>query len=311
MRLRDMELLVRIAESGSMTVAAQRLHLTPAAVSAAVNRVEDSIGIRLFERSTRALHLTDEGLVVIEACQEVVDMWQRTLEEVHDDKGALVGPVHIASPADTTYEMLAPLIAAVSADHPKLRVVVHSSDAIQHLLRDAIDIAIRYGTLQDSALSANKLADCPGIYVAAPSYIAEHGEPQTPQALNKHRCLTLQLSNTPLVEWTLYGNGSTYEIPLQTSLCGDGFLSRQWAIAGMGIAYKSLFDVIDDLESGRLVRVLPQYTGGSVPIHAVFPSRRFKPARVRALETAIATSFSARAARCDRWLSQSRPELCP
>lgn len=302
MKIREMELLVRVAETGSMTVAAQQLHLTPAAVSATVQRIEDAIGVRLFERTTRSLHPTDEGLVIVGGCQDVVDRWRRALDDARGHHTELEGTIHLAAPADTTYQILESVVATLCTEHPKLRVLLNTSDAVQHLHRDAIDMAIRYGPLQDSTLSARKLAECPGILVAAPSYLAQWGTPDTPHALAEHRCLTLQLSSVPMDSWQLYGNGKVHALTLQSPLCGDGYLARRWAIAGMGIALKSLFDVIDELEDGRLVRVLPDYTAGQFAIHAVFPSRRFQTARVRALHAAVASHFADRAARCHAWL---------
>lgn len=305
MKIQEMELLVRVVETGSMTLAAQQLHVTPAAVSAAVQRIESAIGVRLFERTTRSLHPTDEGLVVIEGCRDVVDLWRRTLDDARGHRSELEGTIHLAAPADTTYQILESVVVALCTDHPGLRVVLDTSDAVHHLHREAIDMAIRYGPLQDSTLSARKLAECPGILVAAPSYLAERGAPDAPQTLARHRCLTLQLSSVPMVSWQLHGKGEVHALALESPLCGDGYLVRRWAIAGMGIALKSLFDVIDDLEHGRLVQVLPDYTTGPFAIHAVFPSRRFLPARVRALDTAITTHFAARQARCDAWWEPS------
>ncbi len=302
MKIHEMELLVRIAETGSMTLAAQQLHLTPAAVSAAVRRIEEAIGVRLFERTTRSLHPTDEGLVVIEGCQDVVDRWQRTLEDVQGNRADLEGTINLAAPADITYQILETVVFELCVEHPRLKVVMNISDAVQHLHREAIDMAIRYGSLQDSTLSARKLLRSLRVLVAAPSYLDKHGHPTKPQDLLEHRCLTLQQSNTPAIAWRLARGEEVHDIPIRSPLCGDGYLARRWAVAGMGIAFKSLFDVIDDLEEGRLVRVLPDYDGGLYGIHAVFPSRRFLPARVRALDAAIAACFVSRDARCDAWL---------
>ncbi len=300
-----MELLVRVAQTGSMTLAARQLHLTPAAVSAAVQRIENAIGVRLFERTTRSLHPTDEGRVVVEGCKEVADVWQRTLDDARGRRTELEGVVHISAPADTTYEVLESLTAELCRAHPKLQVVLHTGDAIHHLQRDAIDMAIRYGPLQDSTLTARKLAKVPNVLVASPEYLETRGSPSTPEELPEHRCLTLQLSSVPVLSWQLHREDEVHSIELVSPLCGDGYLARRWAVAGMGIALKSLFDVIDDLESGRLLQVLPDYIGDSMPIHAVFPSRRFQRARVRALYAAIAPHFERRVARCTAWRSRS------
>lgn len=302
-----MELLVRVAQTGSMTLAARQLHLTPAAVSAAVQRIENTIGVRLFERTTRSIHQTDEGRVVIDGCKDVVDLWQRTLDDARGRRTELEGAVHISAPADTTYTVLESVTAQLCVEHPKLQVVLHSGDAIQHLHREAIDMAIRYGPLQDSTLTARKLAKVPNVLVASPGYLETHGSPSTPEELSAHRCLTLQLASVPVLSWQLHGKGESHSIDLASPLCGDGYLARRWAVTGMGIALKSLFDVIDDLEAGRLLAVLPEYVGESAPIHAVFPSRRFQRARVRALHAAIAPHFAERAARCETWLSRSIP----
>lgn len=298
-----MELLVRVAQTSSMTRAAQQLRLTPAAVSAAVQRIENAIGVRVFERTTRSLHLTDEGRVLIDGCNDMIELWQRTLDDARGLRTELEGTVHLSAPADTTYAMLESITASLCVEHPRLQIVLHTGDAIQHLHRDAIDMAIRYGPLHDSTLTARKLAQQPNVLVASASYLDAHGTPSAPEELVEHRCLTLQLSSTPVSSWQLHGDGEMHRIDLVSPLCGDGYLARRWALSGMGIALKSLFDVIDDLEAGRLVHVLPAFVSESMAVHAVFPSRRFQRARVRALYAAIAPHFATREARCNAWRS--------
>ncbi len=305
MKIRDMELIVRVAETGSMTVASQQLHVTPAAVSAAVQRIEGALGVRLFERTTRSLHVTDEGVRVIDGCLDVLERWQRTVEAVREQRTGVSGVIRVSAPADTTYQVLESVVVAVCAEHPALRVILDTSDAVKHLHGDAIDMAIRYGSLSDSTLAARKLAECPAILVASPAYLAKEGTPERPKDLTEHRCLTLQLSSEPTVRWQLFGRGEHHELNLDSALCGDGYLARRWAVAGMGIARKSLFDVIDDLEAGRLVRVLPTFTTGAIPIHVIFPSGRHMPARVRALDREFAAAFQQRSDRCDAWLQGS------
>ncbi|MEL6179445.1 MAG: LysR family transcriptional regulator [Myxococcota bacterium] len=308
MKIRDMTLLIRVAETGSMTLAAQQLHLTPAAVSAAVLRIEEMLDLHIFERTTRSLKPTDEGLVILEGCQATVAQWQRTVERAREHRNELEGTLHLTAPADTTYQILEPVVSALCREHPRLRVILNTSDTVQHLYREAIDMAIRYGPLQDSTLSARKLTESIRILVAAPSYLAQRGAPPTPQALAAHRCLTLHLSNSPTVSWHLRDSTqTTHTLAIDSPLCGDGYLARRLAIAGMGIAFKSLFDVIDDLETGRLVRVLPDCFGSPTPIHLVFPGRRFKTARVRALDQAITDHVADRTARCRAWLEDQRP----
>lgn len=308
MKLDEMTLLLRVAQTGSMTLAARQLNMTPAAVSATIKRVEESLGVRIFERTTRSVQPTDEGVVVLEGCQRIVALWQQTIEEACGAKHELVGTVHVSAPADTTYQLVAPVVAALAQAHSRLQIVVHSSDVVHHLHRDALDMAIRYGSLHDSTLTARRLAQWPGVLVASPSYLQRQGQPRTPDDLYGHRALTLQLSSVPITTWTLFHDTGACEVSLQSLLCGDGFLARRWAVDGMGIALKSLFDVIDDLEAGRLVQVLTSYTSGPVPIHAMFPSHQHMPARVRALDAALTLAFDARSERCAQWLLRAKAD---
>lgn len=156
MNVDDMKLLIQVNETGSMTRAAKHLNVTPAAVSAAVGRIEESIGVRLFERTTRSVRATDEGLALIETCHELVARWQNTLEDVQGGAKPLSGTIRIAVPSDTAFQIVAPSVVDLSKAHPGLRVVLHSSDSVQSLHRDAIDMAIRYGPLPDSSLSARR-----------------------------------------------------------------------------------------------------------------------------------------------------------
>ncbi len=305
MKIREMQLLVRVGETGSMTRAARQLGLTPAAVSASVQRIETALGLRLFERTTRSLHPTSEGLVILEGCQDTIRRWHRALDEARGSAGNLEGIIRLAAPSDTTQQVLSGATAAFCREHEGVRVIVHPTDAMQNVLQEALDVSIRYGDLQDSTLVARKLAQSPRILVASSEYLAEHGTPSTPEALVEHRLLTLQLGNAPEQTWTLCRGDQLEELPIESQMCGDGLLVRRWARDGHGIAFKSLFDVVDDLEAGRLIRVLPDYDGGASTIHAVFPSRRFTPVRVRALVDHLALHFTHRGARCVAWLEAS------
>ncbi|MEM6930201.1 MAG: LysR family transcriptional regulator [Myxococcota bacterium] len=299
MRLRDMELVVRVAETGSMTQAARQLHVTPAAVSGALQRVEEELGIRVFERTTRSIHPTGEGRLVIDGCRETVERWQQIVDEARTGHADLAGTVHLAAPSDTCYGIVGDVVAELSAAHPELRFVLDISDAIQPLHRDAIDLAIRYGPLADSTLAARKLVELPPILVAAPSYLERAGAPPAPASLGAHCLLTLHTASRPTREWMLGPSDDALQtLPVGSPLCGDGYMVRQWARDGRGIALKSPLDVIEDLEEGRLVRVLPGLRGPQQPIHVVFPSRRAQPARVRAVDAAIAARIQQRAARC-------------
>ena len=285
-----------------MSRAAEQLRVSPAAVSATIKRVEQELGVRIFERTTRSLRLTAEGHVVVDGCEEVLRAWQRTLNDARSTRNELQGEVHVAAPADTALQILEEVAVRLSDAHPRLRIVLEASDRVQNVHRDAIDLAIRYGPMPDSQLTARRLAVAPVVLVASPAYVERHGVPASPADLAHHRCLTLHRSNLPQVIWRLERGGDPQDVVIDSPLCGDGLLARRWAVQGAGIALKSLFDVIDDLEQGRLVRVLEEWTAGDGVIHAVFPGRRYQPARVRAVAEAVGERCRERAARCEAWL---------
>lgn len=302
MRLDDAQLLVRIADSGSLTAAAKQLRRSPAAASAALTRLEEEIGLRLFERTTRSIHPTEEGAAVIEACEEILARWQRTLDELKGDEGAPSGLVRVSAPTDLSHQLIAPLLLSFCRAHPRVQLILDASDSVHKIHREAIDLALRYGALPDSSLPARKLHSSPTVLVAAPAYLKQHGHPQRAEELSQHRLLTLQLKDSPAKAWTLSDGETETRVEIQSPLCADGLLTRRWAIAGEGIARKSLFDVIEDLEAGRLIHVLPQLRGREMPIHLILPSRRFLPRRVRALTEAIVAGFAERNAQVERWL---------
>ena len=306
MKIREMDILVRVAETGSMSRAAHGLHITPAAVSAVVQRVERALDVRIFERTTRSLHLTQEGDVVLDGCRQMLRTWRRTLHDARSTRDQLEGTVHVSAPTDTALQVLDDVVVELSLAHPRLRVVLDASDRVQPLHREAIDLAIRYGALPDSSLTARRLSSQPNILVASPGYLDEFGVPDRVEDLRDHRCLTLHLQNVPQITWRLEGNDEVHDLTVESPLCGDGLLARRWAVRGMGIALKNLFDVVDDLEAGRLVRVLPAYVGGTGAIHAVYPSRRFQPARVQAVLDAVAERCADREERCRMWLNQRK-----
>lgn len=305
MHLDDMRLFAAVAELASFSAAARRLDLTPAAVSAAIKRIEATLKARLVERSTRAVRLTAEGEQVAQTCRAMLSQWQG-LQAALARPGDVDGEVHLAAPADTTYRLLSPWLAPWRAKRPGLRLHLHVSDRLHDLRREAVDIAIRYRPLADSSLVARPLCHGASVLVASPAYLARHGTPKQPADLLQHRCLTLQIGGRPYRDWPLRRRrarraGGVEVVRVDGALCGDGALAHAWALEGQGIAFKALCDVLDSLEAGRLVQVLPEHLGPELPVHAVLPSREFVPPRVRAVLEELVGRFAALQTRMDAW----------
>ncbi|MDA8523714.1 LysR family transcriptional regulator [Acidovorax sp. NCPPB 4044] len=302
--LSDLRVIVEAARGGSLTAAARALEVTPAAASAMLKRLEAQVGVRLFERSTRALRLTEQGATLLGYAERALDLLDEGAGLAQSDAGALRGTVRVAAPADLS-RVLLPCIDRFLERHPGVHVALSASDRLQDVRRDAVDLALRYGgpALPDSQLVARPLRTTRRVACAAPDYLARHGTPQHPADLAAHRCIGMLIAGRRETHWTFErergGDGGRAPGPAETATVAvrsdrsvdDGALAHAWALAGGGIVYKSQLDVQASLESGRLVALLPGWLGQAYTVYAVLPSQRFVPARVRGLVEHLAQAW--------------------
>lgn len=282
MHLDDARLFVDIAACGSISAAARRADLTPAAASATLKRLEAELRVRLVERSTRSLRLTPEGEQMRETCERLLATWSEGEALIGAQHRELTGTLRVAAPSDLARVWVAGWAAEFVREHPALQVVLHPSDGVRELAREPADVALRYGVLPDSALVARRLCTNGTVVVASPEYLARRGAPRTPQDLAAHDCLTYFLSGRPYTRWGFRRGGREVEVAVRTALCADdGGLVRQWAVAGHGIAVKSRMDVWRELQAGTLVTLLGAWRTAAYPLHAVYPSGRHVPLRAR------------------------------
>lgn len=291
-QLDDIRLFVRIAETGGISGAARTLGLSPAAASAAVKRLERQLEGRLFERSTRSLRLTQAGEDFLGHCTQALEQFDRGLAALRQGREALSGDIHLGAPSDLGRGPLDAVLEDFRGRHPGIRLVTHLSDHMQDLYRDPLDLALRYGLPRDSSLVARKLCDNQRIVCAAPAYLARAGRPATPAELVHHNCICFYLSNGLHDRWHFSHGGQAWAIDVRGDrAANDGALVHQWALAGLGIAYKSRLDIRADLDAGRLVDLFPDAQYEAVPLYAVSPSR-YQPARVKALIDDLALRFA-------------------
>ncbi len=314
-RFDDLALFVRSATLGSFSNAAREAGLLPGQVSAAIQRLERELDIRLFARSTRSLRLTDEGERYLPYAQDALDTLKEGREGLRRDDMALSGTLQVAAPSDLGRNVLLPLLSAFRAAHPRLALRLLLSDQVADVFRDPVDIAIRYGHIDDASFVALPLApDNRRVLVAAPSYLAQHGCPETLDALRQHNCLLYQLQGRTYDKWlfpqSAAANAKNHAVQVNGTLAtDDADIVRRWAVAGEGIAYKSWLDVCDDVRAGRLQVLLPQQPGESVPLQLICPHRRqFSPA-VRLLTALIAANIKSRYLKRDGNLNE--PETQP
>lgn len=284
MEIADFQLFTHIAQSGSLTGAARQVGLTVAAVSARLKRMEAELQVRLVERTTRAVRLTAEGERFLQTCEAMTMTWARGKAQLRKGARALEGLIRLAAPSDTSLQLLCPWMAEYTNRHPGVRITVLVGDRMHDVNREAVDIAIRYGELEDSAMVGRMLCHSERVLVASPDYVARAGVPGKPADLLGHRCLAWLRRDQAKAHWSFgLQDGRTDTVVIEPVLSGDGALVRAWAIAGAGIAYKARVDVEHDIREGRLVHLLPDLVGEAVPVTAVIASRSYVPTRVRSL----------------------------
>ena len=280
-RLEDVTLFVRSAALGSFSSAAREVDILPGQVSAAVNRLERELNRRLFARSTRSLRLTAEGEAWLPYAQEMLNILHAGTERLQSSEGEIQGELKMAIPSDIGRNIILPVITAFCEKHPGISLRISLSDQVSDVFRDPVDIAIRYGMLENSSYVALPLAeDNRRVLVASPAYLQKYGRPTQLDDLLAHHCLLYTLNGHVYDKWSFPENGMKRQLTVRSRmLCDDADLVRRWAVAGMGIAYKSWIDVSTDVLAGRLEILIPEQPGEAVPLNLVCPHRKqFSPA---------------------------------
>ncbi|MER8401231.1 LysR family transcriptional regulator [Mesorhizobium sp. M0306] len=273
----DMVAFASIAETGSLSAAARKLSLSLAVVSRRLSRLESRLGMRLVNRTTRRLSLTDEGTAFYARCARILSDIEEAELEVTRGRETASGLLRVTSTVAFGRRTLAPLLVEFQRMHEGLQIHLHSSDTIENIVDAGYDLAVRFGALPDSSLVARQLAPNIRIICAAPSYLERCGRPAAVEDLLRHDCIAF--GNPILDHWT-FANGETIKVKgVLTS--NDGETAHAWALQGAGLILKSIWDVADDLRTGRLVTVLSQFPLPASPIHAVYPHSRHAAAKVR------------------------------
>jgi len=290
--LQDLDIFVRTVDSGSLSATARALDLTPAAASAALKRLEAELGVALFVRSTRSLRLTQEGELFLEHCRPALAALHQVRGQLQGGRAsAFEGTLQLAAPSDLGRNVLLPWLNAFQSEHPGVDIRLQLSDRVANVYSEPVDAAFRYGKPQDSGLVALPLAlDHRRVLCAAPAYVQAHGAPDSPQALADHACLCFMLGGDVHDRWRFW-DAAGQEVVVRVrsrNVANDGDAVRRWAVLGRGIAYKSYFDVADDLAAGRLVPLCPGFATEAVPLYLVAPSRHQITPLVRALRDFMA-----------------------
>lgn len=281
-RLKQIESFVAVAAKGSLTAAAAAEGVAPAVIGRRIDALEARLGVKLMVRTTRRLSLTHEGSAFLEDCQRLLADLANAEASVSAGGVKASGHLRVTAPAGFGRRHVAPLAPAFLAQHPEVSLSLNLSDRVIDIVNEGFDCAIRVGDLPDSNLISVRLADNQRLCVATPGYLERAGVPRHPDDLARHECLTLSSDASQSRGWAFVVDGELLHLrPTGRLDCTDGQVLHAWCLAGLGIAWRSTWEVERDIADGRLVSVLDDYAAPPNGIHAVFPHARHLPLRVR------------------------------
>lgn len=280
--LRAMATFVRVAEAGSLSAAARDLGVSQPAVSQQVSALERHLNLRLLNRTTRQLTLTEAGLDYYRKAQSIIDAVKEAEESATGVSTNLAGQLRVHAPVGFGQSHIADIAIAFQQRHPDVVIDLVLDDTFVDLTAQAVDVAIRFGTLSSSSLIARRLGTLRRILVAAPDYIAANGCPETPDALSRHK--QVQFSGAPDGSlMPLIGPAGPVRVPVTPVFLANNAVALTKALkSGVGLGGAQMPQVLSELREGALVRVMKDFEYAPMEVHAIYPSGRFVPTKVRA-----------------------------
>lgn len=292
MKLDNLVLFLLIVEKGSLAAAGRELGLSPTTVSERLASVERFYGVTLLNRTTRSISVTEEGRILAEGAQHILNEHNDLNSRLRHGAQTLSGSIKVSAPVDLGHRVIRPIIDSFVIEHPAISVELQLSDGYMNIVEEGIDIAIRYGNLVDSTLRVRKLGLYNRVVCASPQYISKYGTPQTPDQLIDHNCLIMRFGINLDNIWQFRNNGKTQQVIVNGNrIANDGRLVRAWVMAGYGVALKSKLDIKPELESGLLFELLEKYSAPPIPIQMLFPPTRRQTHRVKELAEIFVTNF--------------------
>lgn len=279
MDLNTVSLFIEVAERGSLTAAAQHLNMPKSSLSRRLAELEDALGVRLLERTTRKLNLTDAGRIYYQRTLPLIRQLACTEAAISHYQDEPQGHMKIHMPIEVGTTLLAPIVAQFQRQYPKITMQVQLSMEWPDLISQGVDVSFRVGEQRDSANIARLIAAPKRVLVASPDYLRQHGEPKTPDELTSHDCLIFDMPHGDV--WSFQNeDGSTLSTTVPPRLrANNAMFLREQAIAGLGLALLPKFICNEALQKGHLVKVMAHIKPTNPPLYAVYPSRRNLPAK--------------------------------
>ncbi|MYM36732.1 LysR family transcriptional regulator [Duganella sp. FT94W] len=291
-QFRQISTFVEVVARGSLSAAARAEGIAPAMIGRRLDALEARLGVKLLQRTTRKLALTDEGAAFLEDCQRILAELEEAESAVSERSAHATGHLMISAPAGFGRQHVAPLLPSFLSEHRDVSATLNMSDRVVDIVGEGIDVAIRIASLADSNLVSVKLADNERVVVGAPAYLKRHGEPKTLADLSKHNCLAISSEGSQR-GWTFREDGKNVVLKVNGNMASnDGQVLHEWALAGKGLAWRSMWEVGSAIEAGRLQTVLDGYAAPGNDIYAVFAQRRHLPLRIRAFVDFLRHSYA-------------------
>ena len=279
----DWTVFARAAELNSLSAAGRDLRMSAAVVSNRVAKLERHLGVRLLNRTTRRVNLTEEGAIFYQHCARILGEIEQVEANMAARRDEPRGALTVTAPAGFGRLHVAPFVPRFVERFPEMQVRLHLTDRLTDLIQEGTDLAIRIADLRNYSFVVRTLAPNRRVIVAAPSYLKKYGTPETPEDLLKHNCLLLRFPGSQQFQWTLEGPEGPVTLPVAGDMDSDhGEVLTAWCLKGAGLAVKSLWEVGKDIKARRLRVVLPNWPPQGHAVYALYPHSRHMPPRVRA-----------------------------
>jgi DNA-binding transcriptional LysR family regulator len=289
----ELAAFVQVVDAKGFSAAAPALGLTPSAVSKLVTRLEARLGVRLLQRTTRALHLTADGEVFYGAARRIVADMESLERQIAGQSGTPQGPLRVTTSFAFAAHLLGPMIGVFLERYPQVQLDLLPTDRVVDIVEERIDVAIRIGRIADTSFLARKIGEDKRVICAAPSYLARHGTPRWPEDLLRHTCIVSR-ERPYLNRWQFRVDGKMLELDVDGRIAvGDGELQLQLALQGLGIVRLTRLTFAHAVRDGALVPLLADFSADEpVPIHAVYPHRRHLAPKVTAFVNFLIEKFT-------------------
>ncbi|MCE3219668.1 LysR family transcriptional regulator [Vibrio diabolicus] len=288
----DYIIFYHLIEQGSFSAAARHMSLTKSVVSKRIAKLEQELGVQLLYRTTRTLTLTEAGRAFFTHAKAVYQAVATAEESIVGLGKNLSGNIKVSVPTISGELILPQVINEFNQKYPDINIDMDLDNRFVDIVNERFDLAIRTGILPDSSLIARKLVDANWIVCASPQYLAKHGIPKQPQALDKHNCLVYSYQETGACEWAFKEGDEVYQITVDGNLCtNNSSVLRNVALLGQGIIYVPRVLVYEDLKQGRLIQLFKDETAKCLGIYAVYPYTRQQPEKIKIFIEHLYTSF--------------------